>query len=176
MKFKVSRTRGFGIIESLLVLTLFAIMMVVIGDLVTSYRAVMRQSQGRSRTLKSAQVALGQLRSDICAATEIVTPATGSSQVLELQRLVSALSPRLPSVVATKPPKSWDILSPADQYRINYRLDSERLMRILDGEALVLASGLNDFNVSVNGQQYEISLVIKERARDFNLVSRVSRL
>ncbi len=167
--------KGFGIVESLLVLALFAIVMVVIGDFVTGYRAMIRQSQGRSRTLKSAQIALGQLRSDIRSAVEVITPDSGTSPVLELDRLQASLSPRLPAVVAVKPPSSWDMLSPGDIYRIDYRLDGERLMRTVDGSALVLASGLNDFNVSVDGPQYQLSLTIKERTRNFNLVSRVSR-
>lgn len=169
------RLSGFGIIESLLVLALFAIVMVVIGDFVTGYRALVRQSQGRSRTLKSSQIALGQIRSDVRAAVEVVNPASGTTPTLELERLVAALSPRLPNVVAVKPPKKWDMLAPADLYRIDYRLDGERLMRTVAGDDLVLATGLNDFNVTVNGPQYQISLVIRERARDFHLVSRVSR-
>lgn len=168
--------RGFGLLETLMVVALFALIMVVIADLVVGYRNLVRHSQGRSRTLRGSQIALNQIRSDIRAAVEVVSPASGETSNLELKRISSSLSPRLPEVVPTKPPSSWNISDPSAQYPIDVQLEDDLLVRSVDGNKLALASGLSDFKVSVDGPQYEVTLQFQERTRTMNLVSRVSRL
>ena len=168
-------SRGFGLIESMLVLVLFGIVLVVVADLLNGYRALVRHSEGRGRTLKSFQIDLSQIRSDIRAATKVLVPLDGPSSVLQLERLSASLSPRLPATVPSTPASSWAILDPVHLYQINYRLDNERLFREIQGGDLVLASGLSDFKITATGAQYEISLIVSERLREFHLLSRVSR-
>lgn len=175
MKRKAKAKHGFGLIETLLALFLFALVLVILADLVNGYRAMIGHSEGRSRTLKTAQVALAQLRSDVRAAARVVAPTSGTSQVLQLERLISGLSPRLPATVPTTPPTSWAILAPGHLYRLDYLLDQGRLVRDIAGDKLVLATEIDNFEVKIDGAQFQFTLVVKEQIRDFTLVSRVSR-
>lgn len=167
--------RGFGLIESMLSLALFAVLLAVIADLVVGYQNMVRQGQSKDRELRAARLGFERIRSDIRAAAQIVS-ASGS--LLELQRLPSELSPRLPATVPETPPSTWNILNPGDLTTIKYHKVGDKLVRQAGGVDSVLVDRIEDFQVddTLGPHRFQITLKLSERKREVTLVTRITRL
>lgn len=170
------RPAGFGLVETLLTLLLFVVVLVVIADLTNGFRKMVRHSEGRNRSIRAMRVAVSQIRADLGAATLVLQPSSGPSDVLEVQRLEPTLSPRLPAVVPSTPPNSWNILDPNHLYTIRYDRVDGGLTRKVNGQSVRLMGDLRAFQVESTGSdQYTIRLTVQEQARDVLVTTRVTR-
>ncbi len=167
--------RGFGLIETMLSLALFAVILAIVADLVVGYQNMVRHGQSKDRELRAARLGFERIRSDIRAAAQIVS-ASGS--VLELQRLPSELSPRLPDTVPETPPSTWNILDPSHLTTIKYHKVGDKLIRQASALDSVLIEKIEDFQVddTLGPQRFQITLKLSERKREVTLVTRTTRL
>jgi Tfp pilus assembly protein PilW len=167
---------GLGLVEVLLALFVFSFVIVIISELVTGYGGLIRQSQGRARTIRSAQVALSQLRADVRTAVEVTDPAPGAtSPKLTMLRINPRSVTRLPDPLPARRPSTWNPVAPAHTVPIEVRMEGDLLVRESAGVKYTLAKGVKAFTVTHTGTQYQVELTVNESKGDVLLFTRVSR-
>lgn len=172
---KDRKRRGFTLLESLLTIFLFALALAVVARLVTGSQQLLRQSAGKSQALKTCQWALSEIRQQVEAAARLDEPSIGSSNRL----LLSAYRQDTVRLPATLP--SWKLgrdpwWNPYDSRyleSLEFRLDTDQLVKVAGGNSAFLAGSVDSFQVSVLDEQLEIEIEVRGRTRNSRFVSRV---
>ena len=158
--------RGFTLAEALVSLTLSITILAMIGALMSRLSDSSRRAAQREAINQASQAVMNRLGNDCRSAIGWTTPAITSNaagHVLDLF-LPDYSKPRL---VVTPSETVWNPLKAENRIRVQYKLQSDQLLRSLTPHALatesaVIAESVQSFTVQRNYQRIRLTLILKE--------------
>lgn len=119
---------GFSLIEMMAASAIIFLILGLTGALVGDYSRVLRHNSPREAMLEVVELGLERVSSEVSGAIELVTPASGTTSVIDFDR-INPNTERLPTVMPSPAEDSWDYRNPDDILSVSYSVDSGVLIR-----------------------------------------------
>lgn len=172
--------RGFSLLEALVTSFLVLVMLGVIGGVIQGYMRAQAVTEAKDRNWEAVVNSLRSVRNDCQAAVAFLQPLPTDLAVsprLDLQRFSPAAT-RLPAVLPTPLPASWDPMPATELITIRYEVTPEevltRTLLVPAGESFRLAQETTGFSVQhVDTSLLEVAFSIQDRGRTLALRTRI---
>lgn len=157
---------GFTLAETLVSLTLSITILAMIGALMSRLSDSSRHAAQREAINQASQAVMNRLANDCRSAIEWTTPGNTSSAASPSLDLFLPDYSRARFVV-TPSETVWNPLKAQNRIRVQYKLQSDQLIRSLTPHALatesaVIAESVESFTVQRNYQRIRLTLILKE--------------
>ncbi len=120
--------RGLSLLETVIVLSIVAVMLGVVAGVSSEYARVVRFSSKRDRTLTGTQAGLERVRGELAGAIAVHLYGTTPTYELAFTRIDPTLTGRLPATPSPTP-TAWDPRDPAYVQEVWYYVEREALVR-----------------------------------------------